>query len=358
MQPNYRDSTVYKTRYTSLLERALNLVQTAFSASIREISDDVAKQLRSKDQSETAEYILLYGKYETIISNLGFPVERLLTTSKFAFGQTEDNQDRSPYIEQYHDLYKQITDAYLKSRDPVGALVSKNLKKFATTEPKPEVDFESFARRCVQYVLDICHSEQNLIDKFFHDGPLLAEYPSSASWNYAERLDDNILSYLATLHTFLLPFLSNGDLQRICGLVNWLETMYMTSADGDSESEAPREDRKLTAQALLSNYLWKSLDTLFLKAATEIEHFKPSPNDLKFTGKSTAPLAGSKSNPALAEDEKIQGNDTHSSTASTAFPTVQTAVKLLVMYNDGVYDRPVCPQSFLDYCLILMLTHE
>ena len=70
-QPQYRDSTVYKTRYTSLLERALNAAQMAFSTALSEVSDDVSKELKSKDHNDTAEYILMYGRYESAREDLG-----------------------------------------------------------------------------------------------------------------------------------------------------------------------------------------------------------------------------------------------------------------------------------------------
>ncbi|PVH76027.1 Sec34-domain-containing protein [Cadophora sp. DSE1049] len=342
--PNYRDSTVYKTRYSTLLERALNLVQNAFSIAFRDVSDDVSKELKAKQHNETAEYILLYGKYETVYENLGTPIQKLLKSADFAFGQKGDDKASSPYVNQYHELYNQLIDAFLKSREPVGTLVSKNLRKFATKE-KPETDFEAFARVCIQHVLDICYNEQKLVTQFFQDGPLLADYqPLEAytkSSEYAGRLENNILSHLETLHTFLLPYLSNGDLQRICDLVNWLETMYMASNDEDLDDDQPADSRRSIAQALLSKYLWKSLDSLFLKAATEIEHFKPAQEDLKVTVKAKIITnETAKSTNSQDVDGKIQVHGSHAPLVSNSYPTVKTAVKLLVMYNEGVYDRP------------------
>lgn len=330
-----------------MLERALNIVQLAFSNALREVSDNVLRELKAKDHTETAEYILLYGKFENVEANLGPQIQRLLKSPEFAFGQKGDDRTPRPYADRYHELYGQLTESYLKSREPVGALVLKNLKKYVVAD-KPDANFEHFARRCVQYVLDLCHNEQNLVTQFFQDGPLLADYGTLVGWNkssdYAGKLEDNILSHLATLHTFLLPYLSNGELKRVCSLVNWLETMYMNSTEGDMDSYQAQDGRRSIAQALLSKHLWKSLDELFLKAANEIEHFKPSQDDLKVTSKITV-ITNKTSKPAKtageAEVDAAEGTDTRASFVSNAYPTVQTAVKLLVMYNEGVYDRPV-----------------
>jgi hypothetical protein len=317
----------------------------AFASALREVSDEVSKELKSKEHTETAEYILLYGKFENVEANLGPQIQRLLKSSEFAFGQKGDDRVTKPYADRYHELFGQLTEAYLKSRESVGVLVSKNLKKYVTVD-KPDADFEHFTRRCVQYVLDICHNEQNLVTQFFQDGPLLSDYGTLVGWNkssdYAGRLEDNILSHLATLHTFLLPYLSNGDLKRVCSLVNWLETMYMNSNESDMDSYQAQDGRRSIAQAFLSKHLWKTLDELFLKSASEISHFKPSQDDLKVSNKITV-ITNKTSKPAKVDDIEgnVQGSDSRTSQVSNAYPTVQTAVRLLVMYNEGVYDRPV-----------------
>ncbi|TVY78118.1 Conserved oligomeric Golgi complex subunit [Lachnellula suecica] len=333
--PSYRDSNLYKTRYTSLLERSLNLIQMAFTSALREVTDDVNKQLKAKEQTETAEYILLYGRYETIISELGSQLEKVLRTSEFAFNDSLPSKRTSPYVQQWHELYRQLVEIYIKSREPVGPLVLKNLRKFAASDPKLEIDFKSFARRCVQYVFDICHNELSLVEKIFQDGP---------HWNKSsellEKLEQNRLSHVTTLSTFLTPYLSNGDLSRICTLTGWLETVYLTPSDGDMEVDESKEIGKLTAHVLLDKHLWPLSDALFLKAAAEIEHYKPTPDDLKVTNRPASPIEGKK----VPMDAKLQeSKDAHSLASpgmSNAFPTVRTAVKLLVMYNDAVYDRP------------------
>ena len=313
----------------------------SFSSALREVTDNVNKQLKAKDQTETAEYILLYGRYETVISDLGPQLERILRTAEFAFNDVSNSNNSSPYIQQWHELYRQLVEIYIKSREPVGPLVLKNLRNFAANVPKPDTDFKSFARRCVQYVFDICHNELNLVEKVFQDGP---------HWNKSsqllERLEQNRLSHVTTLSTFLTPYLSNGDLTHICTLTSWLETVYLTPADGDLDGDQSKEVRKLTAHVLLDKHLWPLSDTLFLKAAAEIEHYKPTPDDLKITSEPSSPVEDKRS---TLDSKAHDDQDTPSLASpgmSSAFPTVRTAVKLLIMYNDAVYDRPVSHDTF------------
>ncbi|KAG9230428.1 Sec34-like family-domain-containing protein [Amylocarpus encephaloides] len=333
--PGYRDASLYKTRYTSLLERALNLVQMSVTSSLRQVTAEVTQQLLTKDNTETAEYILLYGKYETIVSDLSTPVEKLLRTGEFAFVDKAHNV----YAPHWHEFHKQIIETYIKNREPVGALVSKKLPKFAT-EINPEKDFKSFTRRCVSYVFEICHNELTLAEAFFQDGD---------HWNKdsesAEKIEQNRFSYLNTLSNFLTPYLSNGDLARACNLISWLEATYLTSSDGEYDEDRKRDAQRLTAHVLLEKHLWPLSDGLFLRAAKEMEFFKPAPEDLRFTKDTTK--AGTKvpEKPAeqTPENGLRDGEDNQGFVnpgMSNAFPTVKTAVKLLVMYNDRVYDRP------------------
>jgi hypothetical protein len=347
LQPNYRDSTVYKTRYTALLDKALNLVQIGFSTAMREVSDDASKQLKLKEQTETNQYILLYGKYESARENLGRPIERLLTTEDFAFGRKGDS-DRSVYIQQWHNLYQQILESYIRSRDPVGPLVAKTLQKFTTTSPLPEKEFELFARRCVQYVFDTCQNELKLTAKFFQDGPLMAEYPPPPlTWSmpniYIQKLEENCLVHVKSLHNFLTPYLSNGDLHRICDLVTWLGDTYL-SADADEDDS--RDGQTLAAQVLLSAHLWPLADQLFITEASKLEHFKPSAEDLKVVSASAPKLSNTKNAPTSGLRVDTSRNAAEESTligpgVLTAFPTVKTAVSLLVLYNESMHERTV-----------------
>lgn len=311
---------------------------------MKEVTDEVTKELRSKDHNETAEYILLHGRYETVYANLGLQVEKLLTTRDFAYGQVGSDDPLGPHVLRFHELYYQVVDSYLRSREPVVIVVSKTLKKYVANE-KPDSEFESFARLCIQYVLDVCHNESKLVTKFFHGGPLLADYNPLEGWNksteYAGRLEVNILSHLEPLNTTLVPYLSTGGVEKICGVVNWLENMYMSSSDGDSEDYSIR-DRKPIAQALLVRHLYKLLDTLFLKTAGEINNFKPTQEDLRLAI-NAAPLTGGKTRPITSNGQPTEPPtpSANGPPRSYTYPTVQTAIKLLVMYHEGTYDRPV-----------------
>lgn len=316
----------------------------AFSSTLREVSEDVSKELKSKEQNETTEYILLYGKYEAVIEKLGSPIDKLLHSLEFAFGRNDDDVNRSSYIEQWHELYKQLVDVFLKSREPLAPLVLKNLRKFTISDPKSDAEFDRFARSSVQYVFDMCRNELKLVETFFANGPILAPYSTrNAQYNYMDTLEQHRLSHVKTLHSILIPHLSSTDLRRVVDLVNWVETMCWAPFDGEDDADFSNESDRSAAQVLLSEHLWPLSDALFIKAATDLEQFKPGPKDLKFEISNNTPSADESGKPSADEDPKVQiGSATHTDPAvSSAYPTVKTAVTLLIMYNDSKYDRPV-----------------
>ena len=305
----------------------------------------MTKQLAAKDHNETTEYILLYGKYETAKEKLGDTVDKLLTTDDFAFGREGDQKNRSAYGPQYHNLYSSLLEAYIKSRDPVVPLVLKSLRKFAPkSSTLTEADLKVFARRCIQWVFDTCHNEISLVEKYFKDGPLMTQYSEDlvdwkVSIDYLKRLEQTCLSHIATLHSFLTPYLNKGDLHRLCDLVNWLETTYMGSP-GDNENIA-QDGHILAAQALLGIHLWPLLDQQFISAAAEFEHFRPSHEDLKVEVKRPTSSASKRSSFSL-NHRRMSGMDQSIAAGPgvpNAYPTVQKAINLLIMYNDSMFDR-------------------
>lgn len=269
-------------------------------------------------------------------------------TSEFAFGRNDDDTIGNAYIDQWHEFYKQLVQAFLKSREPLGPLVAKNLRKITIKDTKSDQDFERFARSSIQYVFDICRNELKLIETFFGRGPILAHYSArNAQYNYIETLEQHRLSHIKALHTALMPHLNNADLRRVVDLVNWVETMYLAPVDGEEEGDLPNESDNSAAQLFLSDNLWPLSDALFIKSAADLEHFRPAPEDLKF--EISAKLATNEDLKEGAGDGSgVQiGGAAHTDPAvSRAYPTVKTAVTLLIMYNDGKYDRPV---SYLIY---------
>lgn len=358
-KPNYRDSLSYKTKYISLLDRSLDLVQKVFSSAFKDVTEEVIKELRIKDHNETSEFILLYGRYETIQAKLGSQFERLLKTEDFVFGKNNDGKNTSSYVQHYHDLWHGILEVYIKNREAVTWRVAENLKNFIATR-KPETDFQAFARHAVLYVIDICHNEQNLIMRNFQGGPLLADYGTSDGWqtntNYSVKLEELVYSHLKSLHSIISPYLDNDNLERICGLVNWLETFCFISADDLYDLDTSINDQAVIGKAYLSKYLWKSMDDIFIKAAMRIQLHKPSAEECDVYRVSTMNFNSSSSKQSTEDGAGCSFENHGKNLISSAYPTVKRAVELMVSYNDGLADRPVSILLMSYRDLVLTLT--
>lgn len=99
-----------------------------------------------------------------------------------------------------------------------------------------------------------------------------------------------------------------------------------------------------SATFLLTKHLYPLCDSLFIEAAKALQRFRPSADDLKIGG---AQLSGKKISATKSDGTDVEiANDpqTPAHAVSTAYPTVKTAVRLLILYNEhheNVFNRPV-----------------
>lgn len=345
-----------------MLDRALNLVHLATSKALRDVSDSVSKQVISADTNETKEYALLYGSFENVFSDLGDQVETLLTGTKFTF---REDTGMKAYHQSYHHLFEQVLDDWIRSRQIVSTVVQKNLQKFASNQAKPRLaadpssangEFQSLSRRCIQYTFEICDNEKKLLDRIFHNGPFLASCTQNGA-QYAEKLEQNCMSHITTLFTFLKPHLSTGTMSQICDLVSWVEATYLLDGYDEIDHGGRRYSTKEDtdeylghlAQFLLNEHFWDLQDSLFLAAAADLQSFKPSREDLTVKGATGNPGLGDK----VTDPETLAGLG-----LTKAYPTVKMAVNLLVMYNDNKHERPLQRVSAVAFGIRTLLTYN
>jgi hypothetical protein len=310
---------------------------------MKEVSDEATKQLKAQTHSETAQYIMAYGNFEVVMERLGSQIQELLKTDRFAFGPEGSTRYRSPHVEKYHNLFKQIAEEYFRYRDFTGSMLLDDLRKFSTGTRKTEGDFQAFARRCVQYAFEQCQNEVKLFQMFFIDSIAMSPGGSTEQFtamsSYTEQLEQKRLSHLKTLSSFLYSYLATAELPRICELINWLETTYPYEQGGQESGY------RIEALQLLTLHLWPLSDELFKKAAGELQHYKPSLDDLKIGGGQSRGSKKSEMGQTASTDVEIANDpQTPAAVVSTAFPTVKTAVKLLILYNEhneSGYTRPV-----------------
>jgi len=112
---------------------------------------------------------------------------------------------------------------------------------------------------------------------------------------------------------------------------------------GSSEdTEAIAQDGHiLAAQALLGIHLWPLLDQQFISTAAEFEHFRPTLEDLNSEVKMPTSSASKRS--SFSSNHRRMSSMDQSIIpgpgVANAYPTVQKAINLLIMYNDSMFDR-------------------
>lgn len=298
--------------------------------------------------TDTEIYVLVYGRFKTAKDSLSAPLKAILDTTEFAFQQNglRDGVNRSPHVALYRETFDKLIQSYLQSRSLVRKLVSETLKQYSSGNPSPSTDFQAFARKCILFVLEICDNEDILACHFFVGGALMGDRQASTArqeaWDMTSRYADELMKesrlHLATLLNFLEPYLRNGNLNRICGISTWLKSTFVATDVVYSKKD---NGKRNAAQAFLSDHLWPLADELFIKTASEIANFKPSTTDLKTTNLNQ-PVAGTK-RPGSS------GSGDHLSTGASAipgilyaYPTVKTAVDLLLLYSESMHESTVC----------------
>lgn len=314
------------------------MVQSTFFTALKEVTDKALEQLKSDNLNETQSHVLLYGNFEDFFDALGSNIQHLLRDDKVPISGS--------VAQLYKTLSQELTQAFIRSRySLVSPQVSKALRQteIIAKPESPESDFQLFARRCVLNVFEFCLQEHALFLRFFlrdgHDRIWSQRAESvklDTTNDNAVELDQIRKSYIDTLYAFLEKYLK-GDLIRVCNLITYLESTYL--GYGESEEEYIH---KLSATFLLSKHLWPLCDFSFIEAAKDLQRFRPSADDLKIGGTQSGGSKKSNANQNVDTNVEIAHDPrTPAASVSTAYPTVKTAVHLLILYNEGTHERNV-----------------
>jgi hypothetical protein len=309
------------------------MVSSTFTTALKAVTDDALEELKSKNPNQTLRNILLYGRFEDFFDSLEDNIKHLLRDEKASYTE--------PVRQCYDTLFRELTQAFMRCRESiVGPEVLKDLRQVEINQAKPDSDFQLFARRCCLNVFELCLDEYLLIERFFFHTSTWSEHFDEGKLvsvgRYAEELEQMRLSHIKTLDAFLTPYLIKGDLDRICNLIYWLETTFLGSAETRQE-----RIQRINANVLLRDHLWPLCDSLFIKAARDLERFKPSADDLRIGGVQSGTTGKSNTVPNIGTEIEIANDPkTPAPSVSTAYPTVKTAVRLLVLYNESTHERP------------------
>lgn len=263
MQPDQKESSVYRSRYRLLLTRALTLIRGHFVSALRDVYLSVSKKIADKQLNDTTMSALLYAKFRVgapELKQIGLEIQ------KRAVPPVDPDQGMEA---EYQSLLNELHANYAAIRSKlIIPLVRKNLSDIAQA-PSTSKDLVSFARGSISYIRGICLDEYDLWGEWFH--------------GYG-GLYDFLESICEPLYDYLRPRILHEDkIIRLCQLCTLLQTRYLFDQDEETENT---DANQLDFHSLIQPALEDVQTRLVFRAQAflydEIERYKPRPEDLDY----------------------------------------------------------------------------
>ncbi|KAL9625516.1 MAG: hypothetical protein Q9160_000226 [Pyrenula sp. 1 TL-2023] len=279
--PEQKESENFRSRYRLLLTRALTLVRGYFVNTLRETAADVSKRIVDQQLNDTTMSALLYAKFRVgamEMKELGLEIQKRAAPPADADPEQEG---------EYQSLMNELHTSFATTRGRlILPLIHKKLNDIAQA-PSTSKDIVSFARSSISYFRGICLDEFELWGEWFHG--------QRGVYDFLESLCEPLYDYLRS------RIIHENNINRLCQLCILLQTRYLH--DPEDETDIP-DPNQLDFAILIAPALEDTQTRLLFRTQTilrtEIELFKPKPEDLEYPrhtpaapgGKATPPTSG------------------------------------------------------------------
>lgn len=363
-QPEQRESQTYLMRYKTLLERALNLLVSNFTASIRKLCAETTEAMVQRSSTlTTTQHTFLNGLFQARLVEMTAIYEPLFRQAKMAFEPTH------PSLRVHPKLPRKVTEETSRiAREVYNHMVQLVLEEFAAERSKLcLVDYEN-------EVKDIRVKEQNRLAIHASTGDALTLVHTAQQYfqSLFERIELENMHYLKMwyresalgkyrnmgsfdeffttkcpfhgyvdamaekLHVALRASFAAANVKELLTFRNWLRTMeeqYMGEEElqqrqhGELDSTVEfRLSHRTAAQAVqwVDLELLPKLNNLVSK---DITSFIPSPAHLIYAEFAT-----------MSDPDPENGDPPPAYEAKTfVYPPVAAAMKILTMYHEADY---------------------
>jgi conserved oligomeric Golgi complex subunit 3 len=348
-----KEAETYRSRYKSLLTRALTLVRSQFIGAVRETAAEVAKRIADRQLNDTTMSALLYAKFRVgaaEMKDLGLEIQK----------RANPPADADPEVEgEYQSLMNELHTSFAASRGRlIIPLVRKRLSDIAQA-PSTSRDLVAFARASISYIRGICLDEFDLWGEWFHG--------QRGVYDFLEAICEPLYDHLRPL------IIHENKLPRLCQLCSLLQTRYMNDPEEEPEmQDLTQLDFAVLVQPILEDTQTRIVFRTQAILRDEIENFKPHPEDLNYPSRTgLSKLSGSKSShvptsgrrqsytepmtplpkePEIVDEDIDSADETEaawtirdsSAAMQNCYPTLGKAIKLLSriyrLVNSSVFD--------------------
>ncbi|KAF1811312.1 Sec34-domain-containing protein [Eremomyces bilateralis CBS 781.70] len=341
--PNQKEASTYGSRYKQLLTRALTLIRVHFTNSLREIAADVSKRIADRQLNDTTMSALLYAKFR-----VGAPDLRKvgLEIQKRAILPKDAAPDAEP---EYQSLMNEMFQSYSTTRGRlILPIVSKKMSEIAMA-PSTAKDLVTFSRSSISYIRGICMDEYDLWQEWFDSDHALYDFLDAMCEPMYDHLRPRIIHETQIL--------------KLCELCTLIQSRYMEEDEDDLQSPI---SARLDFASLIHPALEDAQTRLVFLAMgilrTDIEHFKPKPEDLDYPARNRIRASATNGNkapalsgrreakdpskpaetPTIGEEDGIESTLKFEPSSKDWYPTLRRAIWLLGriyrLVNSTVFD--------------------
>lgn len=308
VQSSYRDAESYLARYTALLTKALHLLEVGFVNHLNKVSAEISRQVGAT-QSESARHALAYGRFEEMVLESYSLIPNVQAVVQSAY-EPDGQPAPSPNAGIYANTASNMFHSYwaVRERD-LKPIIQHDLDVF---KEEAKESIESASRNFVKQCFERSYNEAGLFRSIFSIDAHYSTDPDSAFAVLKAQRSILTGANVAPIAANLQSVLQTSDLQTICNLVGWVTNEYLLPEYDEDETPFVGRCRELAAR-LLAEHLWTFTDAFFEgEIAKSITKAAVPPEALKI------------------------GPVTNGDIASNAFPPIQRALELLVLFDQSM----------------------
>ena len=252
----------YQSRYRLLLTQGLTLIRVHFIETLRDIGQDVTKQIDGQHLNDMTLPALVFAKFRLGGIALKGVVQEIRRRAR------NPRASESGAHNEYQSLMNELHTSYSVARGKIVCpLVWKQLSQISVALNGSR-DLVTFARSSIGYIRGLCLDEYELWQVWFGDEEGLYEFLESLCEPLYDHLRPRIIR--------------ETNLVKLCDLCTLLQTRYLRDQDDESETAITNQlDFSVLIQPVLEDAQTRLVFRALAILQDGIKNFKPKAPDLE-----------------------------------------------------------------------------
>ncbi|KAG5513252.1 hypothetical protein PMAC_001622 [Pneumocystis sp. 'macacae'] len=247
--PEYKDSKAYSIKYKQCLTRAMTLICIFFVQAMKELNDEIDKEISYKESDNIIQSTLLYRKFHVRAFQLKPYIEEI--------------ELRVNDHDTYHILINDCENSYFGVRYKlINRIVLEKLNELSSNK-----NLVAFTRLTITFFQSLCLDEFSLFQRFFEN---------KSSNDFSQKLFKPISTYLQS------KLDKESKLLLHCDILSIIKMQLFQSTENDTPSSYHKLDFTIIFSEIiqtLESYIVLEVRNI---AISEIQNFVSNKNDFNF----------------------------------------------------------------------------